>query len=162
MFSRIGRRGGDRLHWPGEVAHLMTFRDDRRSPQDAPGFRLAWPDDWRALLRTRANLLITGQQEARDAFMRAATPLLREPIRAVACSGPLFLDAASTLILTDLDGLDDTGQRSLLQWVGEPRNADTQIVSLTSVRLLAPIGPNRFDPELYYRLNTIHLDVQTA
>ena len=46
-------------------------------------------------------------------------------------------------------------------YLNRDRNGATQIVSLSAVRLLAPIGPNRFDPELYYRLNAVHLELQT-
>jgi DNA-binding NtrC family response regulator len=44
--------------------------------------------------------------------------------------------------------------------MNEPRNAQTQIISLTSVDLLALVEAGRFDADLFYRLNTIHLKVQ--
>jgi DNA-binding NtrC family response regulator len=84
---------------------------------------------------------------------------MREPIRSVACSAPLFLDA-QTLILTDADTLDADGQRRLRRWMNEPRNAPAQIISLTSADLLAFVEAGRFDADLFYRLNTIHLKVQ--
>ena len=56
----------------------------RMSPSDA----MVPPDDWRTLLRTRANVLVTGPQEALTAFVRAARSELIEPIRSVVCSSP--------------------------------------------------------------------------
>jgi len=124
------------------------------------GFRLAWPDDWRALLRTRANVLVTGPSEALEAFVRAARSELEEPIRSAAPGSALRLDGARTLILRDLYQLDDAGQRQLWTWLDQQQNTDTQVVSLTPVSLASLVGASGFDRELYYRLNTIHLEVE--
>lgn len=119
-------------------------------------------DDWRALLRTRANVLVTGPEEALTAFAQTARSEMREPVRWVASSTPLFFDAARTLILAEVDALDDAGQQRLMRWLNERRNTDTQIISLTSVPLFSLVGTNSFDADLYYRLNTIHLKIRDA
>ena len=87
---------------------------------------------------------------------------MREPVRWVASSTPLFFDAARTLILAEVDALDDAGQQRLMRWLNERRNTDTQIISLTSVPLFSLVGTNSFDADLYYRLNTIHLKIRDA
>jgi DNA-binding NtrC family response regulator len=73
-----------------------------------------------------------------------------------------MLDGASTLILRDLDVLDEVGQQTLQRWLREPGNAETQVVSLATTSMLPAISTSRFDPELYYRLNTIHLELQAT
>jgi transcriptional regulator of acetoin/glycerol metabolism len=122
------------------------------------GFRLVWPDDWRALMRTRANVLMTGPAEALEAFVNAARADLQTPIRSTASGPALSLESARTLILRDVHQLDEAGQRRLLAWLNEPHNTDTQIVSLTPIPLIPLVEAKRFDRELYYRLNTIHLE----
>jgi hypothetical protein len=123
------------------------------------GFRLTWPDDWRALLRTRAHVLITGPEKALEAFLSTAESELRKPIVSIACGQALPLDGPSTLILRDVHALDDAGQRKLMAWANESHSADTQIVSLAAVALLSLVNARSFDRELYYRLNTIRLEV---
>jgi hypothetical protein len=115
------------------------------------GFRLTWPDDWRALLRTRAHVF--------EAFLSTAESELRKPIVSIACGQALPLDGPSTLILRDVHALDDAGQRKLMAWANESHSADTQIVSLAAVALLSLVNARSFDRELYYRLNTIRLEV---
>jgi len=137
----------------------MTSHRNPPPPSPDLGFRLTWPDDWRALLRTRASVLITGPEKALEAFLSTAESELREPILSIADGQALPLDGPSTLILKDVHRLDSAGQQRLIAWASEPQNADTQIVSLTSVALLSLVKAGSFDPELYYRLNTMRLEV---
>jgi hypothetical protein len=130
------------------------------SPQGRGGFCLSWPDDWRAFLRTRANILVTGPNAALQAFVRAARPALRAPVRSVAGGRTIALQTASTVILRDVDRLNRAAQRMLLSWINEPDHADTQIVSTASAPLFPLVQAESFDRDLYYRLNTIWLEVQ--
>ena len=120
--------------------------------------RLSTADDWRALLRTRANVLVSGPQNALTAFIYAAHDEMREPIRSVHGSA-LSLCEGRTLILLEVDALDGPGQRQLIHWINEPRNAGTQIISLAPIPLAPLVQTHRFDAELYYRLNVIYLEV---
>jgi transcriptional regulator of acetoin/glycerol metabolism len=70
------------------------------------------------------------------------------------CSEP-----GQTLILTDVNALDDACQQWLMQRLNEPHGAETQVISLTSEPLFSLVEANRFDAALYYRLNTIHLKI---
>jgi DNA-binding NtrC family response regulator len=63
------------------------------------------------------------------------------------------------LILTDVNALDEAGQQWLMKWLNDGSDADTQVISLTSVPLFALVESKRFDATLYYRLNTIHLKI---
>jgi len=126
-----------------------------------PSFRVEPPEDWRALLRTRAHMLVTGPAGALTAFARAARSELREPVASISATTPLFLEGARTLILSDTHLLDHAGQQRLLAWMNESRNADTQVISLTSARVYAFVSKG-FDANLYYRLNTIYLELQDS
>jgi hypothetical protein len=137
----------------------MRTESELLQRQQRPKFRLVSPADWRVLVRTRANVLVSGPKDALTAFAHAARPELREPIGSVACSAPVFLEG-HTLILGDVHTLDDVGQQRLMLWIDEPRNADMQIIALSSVRLFSLVMTNRFDTDLFYRLNTIHLEIQ--
>ena len=105
-----------------------------------------------------ANVLLTGPQMALTAFIYAAQPEFREPVRSVSCSALRLLDAR-TLILLDLEALDASGQQQLIAWMNEPRNADTQIVSLAGAPLSPLVKTHAFDAGLYYRLNVIYLEM---
>jgi hypothetical protein len=140
---------------------MPTDSEILRRHQIGLKFRLVPLENWRAHMRTRANVLVTGPAPALSAFIETARPEMREPIASVAGSTPLFVDGR-TLILTEIDALDAPGQRRLMQWVNEPRNLHTQVISLTSVSLFGLVEASRFDSDLFYRLNTIHLKIQHA
>jgi transcriptional regulator of acetoin/glycerol metabolism len=91
--------------------------------------------------------------------VRDARPAMREPVRWAANTTLLQAEPGHTLILTDVNALDDAGQQWLLQQLNEPDGADTQVISLSSVPLYSLVETNRFDAALYYRLNTIHLKI---
>src|SRR4249920_2684950 len=120
------------------------------------------PDGWRSLIGTRANVLVTGAADALTAFVSAARPAMREPVRSTAHFALMHPEPARpilparTLILTDVNALDEAGQQWLMKWLNEGSDADTQVISLTSVPLFALVESKRFDATLYYRLNTIH------
>ena len=131
----------------------------RREQLMLPGFRVEPPEDWRSLLRTRAHVLVTGSRNALTAFTRSARSELREPVVTIASGAPLYFDGARTVILSDVNALDSLNQRRLLAWLNESRNADIQILSLTSAPVFAFVEKG-FDANLYYRLNTIYLELQ--
>ena len=131
----------------------------RREQLMLPGFRVDPPEDWRALLRTRAHMLVTGSRNALSAFTRSARAELREPVVTIAGGSPLHFDGARTVILNDVNALDTIDQRRLLAWLNESRNTNIQILSLTSAPVFAFVEKG-FDANLYYRLNTIYLEIQ--
>ena len=122
---------------------MPTDSEILRRGQIAPRFRLVPLEDWRAHLRTRSNLLVTGPRDAFSAFMQLARSEMLEPIVSVAASAPLR-DGARTIILTDVDTLDVAEQRRLTQWINQPRNSRAQIISLTLVSLLLAGGSGPF------------------
>jgi hypothetical protein len=127
------------------------------------GFVCSCPADERsALLRARVNLLISGSREATDAFVLAATPYFRLPIRRVACDAPLSLQPAGTLILDAVDTLDEPQQETLLRWLEEYSHTAVQVISLTPAALYTHVQAGTFLNALFYRLNVIYLEVSAA
>jgi DNA-binding NtrC family response regulator len=81
----------------------------------------------------------------------------------VSCNRRLDLPAGDgTLILEHVDALDRDQQRALLEWLDDPRHADTQVISTTPVSLYPSVSRDLFLSELYYRLNVIYLEVGPA
>jgi hypothetical protein len=124
------------------------------------GFRLNPLGDWRRLLRTRSNVLVTGPIGALDAFVKAARSEVRDPILSVACASPIWA-AAPTLVLDDVSRLHERDQRRLLRWLIDVGRDETQILSLSPTPLFPLVRSGDFDPDLYYRLNTIYLEIQS-
>jgi hypothetical protein len=68
---------------------------------------------------------------------------------------------ARTMILQDVGALGDTDQLSLLDWL-ERAAGRTQVVSTTSAPLWPRIQAGAFIDSLYYRLNTVCVDVAAS
>jgi len=141
---------------------MITDSEILRRHQRGLSFRIVPSTDWRATLRTRANVLVTGPKDALAAFLKMARSEMREPIRSSDAAPLPFLEGARTLILSDVDALDRADQERLRRWFDEREDADVQVVSLTTVPLFPLVTENAFDAQLYYRLNTIFLEIQPA
>lgn len=142
------------------VPSNMTLVPERSTHR--PGFRVRPPaDDWSVLLAVQPNVLLSGPRDATHAFILAVTPYLREPVRSsVAGDALLSLPATDgTMILRDVDALDHEQQQRLLRWLDEPRNGQTQVVSITAAPLYAAVQTGTFLDQLYYRLNVTHFEV---
>ena len=132
----------------------MTSDDE--SPRPAASlFRASTCPDWRALVETRANVLVQGRRATLDHFLDAVRSVLRPPVLVVECGPALSLNRAPTVILANVDRLQGTDQRTLHAWATDLRNADSQLIALSSVPLFGLVKSKAFDRELYYRLNTI-------
>jgi hypothetical protein len=141
---------------------MLTDSEILRRQQRGPGFRFVPTIDWRATLRLRTNVLVTGPNDALTAFLEMARSEMRDPIRSASRSLPRFLDGFRTLVLTEIDGLDASDQQRLRHWFDERSNPDVQVISATSAPLFELVKESAFDADLYYRLNTIYLEVQRA
>src|SRR5215471_2620809 len=137
---------------------MLTDSEILRRHQRGSTFRVVPSTDWRATLRLRANIMVAGPRDALAAFVEAAQPELREPIRLANAALPPVLDGFRTLILTDVDRLDLLDQQRLRDWFDQRRNTDIQIIALTTTPLFSLVTAKAFDTDLYYRLNTIFLE----
>ena len=111
-------------------------------------------------LPTRANLLVTGPDNVTDAFVKALRSNLREPVVILRGGEPFALPSApvGTLFLADVDALTFEEQRRLYEWL-EENSSGTQVISLSAISLMPMVAAGRFLEGLYYRLNTIYIEI---
>jgi hypothetical protein len=91
-----------------------------------------------------------------------ATPMATAPMATALCTGePLVLPPvgrARTLILQDVGALTHADQHRLLDWLDRTAGR-TQVVSTTPASLWPRVQAGAFIDRLYYRLNTVCMDV---
>ena len=108
-------------------------------------------------------VLVTGPQAATEAFLRRLSPKIRVPIHDVACEAPLILpNAACTLVLRDVDALNEEQQEVLLRWLDDEQPGPRHVISLTTTPLYKHVQKGAFKSALYYRLNRISLAVTAS
>jgi len=117
------------------------------------------PEDWRALLRTGANMLIIGPRPILDAFLAAAADYLPGPVHLVTPADTIPLDCRGTLVVYDASSLADCQQEALSALCNEDHDRP-RIISLSETHLWQSDGPLAVPLDLYYRLNTICLDLR--
>jgi hypothetical protein len=106
-------------------------------------------------------MLVVGPRCALDAFLKAAEAELAQPIRYVRRSEEVPADCQGTIVLLDAATLDEGQQDGLRKCVGNGGGGGARIISLSEGHLWRrdhPVIP--FD--LYYRLNTICLEIDDA
>ena len=110
----------------------------------------------------KANLLVVGTERLvlglvsslvddanSDVMIRCRDGLLRLPPTS---------SQSGTVVLRDVDALKQEEQRRLLDWVDSANNR-SQVVSTASAPLLPLVEARAFDAALYYRLNTVYIDL---
>ena len=122
-------------------------------------FRVRGSENWRALLHTRANMLLIGPRPALDAFLAAAAPEMMEPVRVAAPAGEIPVGGRGTLIVYDAAALDRRQQERLLALSCDADADRLQIISLAEMHLWQPDGLASIPEDLYYRLNTVCIEI---
>jgi hypothetical protein len=139
------------------------------APMTDPG--VPFPKDWRLARAShvylllmgmpRVNLLLIGIDGGVWNVLETLLPDLAKPITSW-FPGQLFALPSSarggTIILHEVGALTHDDQRHLLDWL-ERADGRTQIVSTTSSPLLPRVHAGTFIDTLYYRLNTVCVDV---
>jgi hypothetical protein len=133
--------------------------DDRTSRLPLLSFRLRGSENWRALLSTGANLLVVGPRCALEAFVAAAATEMADPVWLVGPTQEIPIEQAGTFVLYDASRLDAAQQEALLT-LSTAETARPQIISLSEKHLWVENGSSPIREDLYYRLNTICLDVE--
>jgi len=128
-------------------------------------------EDWRRARAAHASLLLMGMPRVNVLLigidgmawriLQTLLPDLREPT-ATWCPGDRLVlpptVRTGTMILHDVGAMTYQEQRHLLDWLGRS-GGRTQVVSMTSVPLLPLVRAGAFIDRLYYRLNTVCVDV---
>lgn len=132
-----------------------------------PQSREYWPMaraahmDLQLMRMPRVNLLLMGPDNVIQNVLNALLPNLRASIQYWCPGEPLVLPLGAqpgTLILRDVGALTPEDQLRLLGWLEMTAGA-TQVVSTTTSPLLSRVDAGRFLDTLYYRLNTICVNV---
>jgi hypothetical protein len=109
------------------------------------------------------NILIVGSEPAAETVLQTLTSLFPGPTEIRVLPGPLRrlprADCAA-LILKNVGALTEEQQEELWQWLdSSPR---VTVVSVSSSSLFSQVENGTFSERLYYRLNTILEDEDTA
>jgi hypothetical protein len=122
-------------------------------------FRVLGPENWQALLRTGANMLIVGRRTALEAFVAAAANELSEPVWLIGPTQEIPLENDGTFVLYDASRLDQAQQSALLARLSTENQARPRVISLSERHLWNDDGATML-VDLYYRLNTICLEIE--
>jgi hypothetical protein len=111
---------------------------------------------------SKANLLVVGAERLVSTLVSLLADDFNSDVVIQCRDGLHWLPPASSLsgavVLRDVDALKQEEQVRLLNWLNFSDNR-SQVVSTTSTPLLPLVEACAFDPALYYRLNTIYIDL---
>jgi Sigma-54 interaction domain len=111
----------------------------------------------------RVNLLLVGINGEFSEFVGTRRLDLPQPV-ATWCPGERLVlppyTQMGTLILHEVGDLSHDDQRQLLEWL-EPAARRVQVISTTSASLFPRVEVGSFSDVLYYRLNTMCLDMSS-
>ena len=118
------------------------------------------PLDWETIVDGQSNVLVCGEPPVIEAFLDALKRETSRPLRRCRSSRELMLSKISdgTLVLDDPSSFDDNDQRALLAWL-EQDGLGVQLITTTYRPMFEVVQSGRFLDTLYYRLNTIHIDL---
>ena len=104
----------------------------------------------------RPSVLIEMSDSA--AALEAVGPCLATPIVIWNATNPLPVEPVGTLVVPNVDGLDNDQQHQLMRWLDATSGAP-QVISTTAQPLFPLVKRGIFLEALYYRLNTIRVDL---
>jgi hypothetical protein len=153
----------------GNVVERVSdvLSDTRAAVRGYLGFRgtavsLADIEDWDLVSAVRVNLWLSGPTHTTRAALATIGPWLSAPVVTLHAGASLDCVARSrsigTLILADVAALGLDDQRRLLAWLDDVAD-DTRVISVTSAPILPLLSTGAFREALYYRLNTLYIDL---
>jgi hypothetical protein len=122
------------------------------------------PEDWHLARDARLNLLLIHHDGVNRNLLELLLQDLHEPIARWRPGEQLVLPPVTrdgTMVLHDVGALEQDDQYRLLDWL-ERAVGRTQVVSTTPSALLPRVKAGAFSDTLYYRLNTVCLDMTAA
>ena len=110
---------------------------------------------------TRANLLLVGSKQVVNLLSVLVTH--HNPAVVIERNGSLQLPAPDkhvrTAVLRDVDTLTRQEQHALLEWFANSNGHRVQLISTASIPLLPLVKNGAFSDALYYRLNTVYIEL---
>jgi hypothetical protein len=128
---------------------------ERKDPCRPPSIVSVSPEEWRAILTVRPNLLIEGPNATTEVILRALGSHCALPV--VWWSDGLPRGNAATLIVRDVAALSMDDQERLLRWLDTP-GPRIQVISTTPRPLFPQVQRGLFLENLYYRLNVVMVE----
>jgi hypothetical protein len=146
-------RGERRLH---------GFAKKRGGVTNVSGHDSGWgdsglPAEFPVLLAAHPNVLIVASEETHEAAVKALMPYLRQPVTVLPSPSESALPSSGSVILRSIGDLNLQAQEALFYWL-EGRGKNTQVVSLSPVRIFPLVTSGRFLASLYYRINVVQFD----
>jgi hypothetical protein len=138
----------------GAANSVMDNREARRLAREAH-------KDLQIVGTRRTNLLLMGTADAIRVVLEMLWLDQNEPVVWWRPGRPLELPppgCAATLVLHDVNELTCADQRHVLRWLDQT-SGRIRVVSTTAVPLWPRVKAGTFDDVLYYRLNTISVDM---
>jgi hypothetical protein len=147
--------------WP-----VPNFAADRIAANDSQpsifstSASAALPTDWDLVFSTQVNVLLLGKSRTTATSIDEMRRHLVEPVVSVRggdSTDLTSLPSVGTVVLCDLDELMSADQLALNAWLSESNR--TRVISTSQVSLVPLIDAGTFSDSLYYRLNTLCLDM---
>ena len=120
-------------------------------------------NEWLMLRTIRPNILVIGRADFLESTVSALVAELPGSVTYLRPNAPPPANAdAQVLVVPDLAALSTDRQHEWLTWLGNLDARRPQIVATSDVPIYPLVRRDEFSGVLYYRLNTILLDLQTA
>lgn len=119
------------------------------------------PLDWAAIMEAKPNVLVCGEPMFIDSFLGLLAGHCAAPIRRISHSGALgFLSDIDdgTVVLNNADRYKESDQRAVLNWLADT-GAGIQLITTTGKPLFDLVAQGQFLDSLFYRINTVYLEL---
>lgn len=149
-------------HSQATVGNLSRRRVQDRDATVSPARNGASAVEWTFLRELRLNAVIHGARMLTDVAVARLSPALGRPlVRWNAAQFSLADLRRVTLVVPDADSLDPHQQEHLLHFTMLPQQP-IQILALATSRLYNQVACGRFSSTLYYRLNGVVIELESA
>jgi hypothetical protein len=120
-------------------------------------------NEWLILRTVRPNILVVGRADFVESTVSSLVAELTGPVSYLQPNAaPPAGDDAQVLVVPDVSALSADRQHEWVTWLSDLNARRPQIVATSDIPVYPLVRRDQFSGVLYYRLNTILLDMQTA